>query len=197
MALPASRAGVDDLTLGGSVGGHQVGLEPDRRDVGDAGPAQPVVEVGLLKVAPECRPAVGAPHGARVHDGGLPPGQEARVAALGVEAEHHARLGDDVDELLEDVRNARVPHRHAEQVLVGSGEPAERPLRLVPGGGLRTSRSGSGEDRHLRAGCGRPERGQRAVPQVERVDLGVGVGLPVAVEEHAGDRQRLRGSAAR
>src|SRR5690348_8726634 len=69
--------------LGGSLagrgarGGHGgVGVAGQRRvvtdlgDVIDAGPAQPVAEVGGLEVAAELRAELRSPDGARVDDGG-------------------------------------------------------------------------------------------------------------------------------
>ena len=50
------------------VGGHEGGLEADRGDVVDPGPAQPVLEERLGEVLAELRPATRAPHGAGVDD---------------------------------------------------------------------------------------------------------------------------------
>src|SRR5579883_2241323 len=107
------------LLMGGaaaarSVGRGEVGPEVNRRDVVDAGPAQPVLEEGGLEILAEGVAASRSVDGAGVDDGGLLAGQQARVAALGLEAEDHAGLADHVDELLEDAGDAGVPHRHAE-----------------------------------------------------------------------------------
>ena len=88
-----------------------------------------------------------------------------------IEAEHHAGLADDVDELLEDVGDAVVPHRHAEQVLVGGREAFESPSSFLPRDSLLTCGSLAGEDRHLGASCAGTECWKAAVPKVEGIDL--------------------------
>src|SRR5262249_32647097 len=98
------------------VRGRQVRPETDLSDVGDPCPAQPVSEVRGLEVGAELGRALRAVDRARVDYGRLPAGQQSGIAALRVEAEHHSWLTDHVDELLEYVGDAVVPHRHAEQV---------------------------------------------------------------------------------
>ena len=53
-------SGVCGAASGFRVCGCQVGAERDAADVVDAGPRQPVLEVGLLEVVAEARAAVGA-----------------------------------------------------------------------------------------------------------------------------------------
>src|SRR5690606_34178093 len=124
------RLGVRRAASGLGVGGGEVRAELDRADVGDPGPAQPALQERGLVVGPERRRAAVPVHGAGVDDGGLLAAQETRVPAFGIEGEHPAGLGHDVDELLEDVRDAGVPHRDAEQVAVVGVEAVEDP----PGG---------------------------------------------------------------
>src|SRR5215467_7198736 len=114
------------------VGGGEIGPELNLGDVGDAGPGQPVAEVRALEIAAERRRAPGAVDGAGVDDNGPPAREQPGVAVLRVEAEDHAGLADDVDELLQDVGDAVVPHRDAEQVVVGGSEPAECALGGLP-----------------------------------------------------------------
>src|SRR6201991_2983269 len=180
---------VGELSSVVGVGGREVGPEGDRGVVGDAGPVEPRVEVGLLEIVAECGAVGRSVDRAGVYDGGLLAGEQTGVAGVGIESEDHAGLGDDIDELLEDVGDARVPHRHAEQVGVGGGEPGESALRLVPGAALLALGLRAGEHRHLGGRRGRPELGQRPVPQVPGVDPVVGMRLPVGVEERAGDRK--------
>ncbi len=161
------RADLGGLGMGGAasglrVGGGQVGAERDAADVVDTGPAQPVLEVRLLEVVAEAWTAVGAVDRAGVDDGDPLVLQQAGVARDGVEAEDHAGLADDVDELLEDVGHRCVPHRHGEQVVVRGVEALERrrarramrwPRRPL---GRRRRRSPSWRPRRAgrtRAGC--------------------------------------------
>ena len=80
---------------GGLVGGPSPGLgvgdgeiraERDGRDVGDAGPVQPVLEVGLLEVAAERRRATLAVDGARVDDDRPATVEETGVPGFRVES---------------------------------------------------------------------------------------------------------------
>jgi len=57
-------------------------LESHAGDVLDSGPAQPVLEEGLLVVHAEFGPAVSTPDGPGVDDSSLLAGQEAGVAVL-------------------------------------------------------------------------------------------------------------------
>src|SRR6202030_917628 len=98
---------------GGTVlvrgGGQNGGLETDRGDVGDPGEAQPVAEEAGVEVVAEGERRAGGIDAAGVDDGGLLPGDQARVAVGGGEAEHPAGLGDDVDPVLEHVGDPGVP----------------------------------------------------------------------------------------
>src|SRR6476620_9611194 len=110
---------------------REVRPERDLRDVGDPGPAQPVVEVGRLEVDAELRSTIIAVHRAGIDDNGLLAGDQAGVPGVAIESEDQAGLTDDVDELLEDVRNTVIPHRHAEEVVVGRREPLEGPVHCT------------------------------------------------------------------
>ncbi len=80
--------------------------EGDLLDIGDPGPAQPVVEVRRLEVHAELRSAVVAIHGAGVDDDGRLAINQTGVPGVDIESKDQAGLTDDVDKLLEDVRNA-------------------------------------------------------------------------------------------
>src|SRR5690606_1320593 len=82
------------------VGCGQIRLEPDRRDVVDPRPSQPVLEVGLLEVAAEGRRPPRTPDATGVDHGYRLACEQTRVSGLGVELEDEAGLRDDVDELL-------------------------------------------------------------------------------------------------
>jgi len=119
---------------------REVRPERDLRDVGDPGPAQPVVEVGRLEVDAELRSTIIAVYRAGIDDNCLLAGDQAGVPGVAIESEDQAGLTDDVDELLEDVWNTVILHWHAEEVVVGCCETLERPVYCHSGRGLLAGR---------------------------------------------------------
>src|SRR5215469_6450982 len=105
-----ASGGVGSLPARLGVGGGEIGPELNLGDIGDAGPGQPGAEVGSLEIGAERCRAPGAVDGAGVDDNGPPAREQPGVAVFRVEAEEHAGLADDVDELLQDVGDAVVPH---------------------------------------------------------------------------------------
>lgn len=86
--MPVSRAPAwAALAASIGIGGDEVGLEPNGRDVAATGPARPVVEEELFEVAAERGSAIRSPAGCGGDDGGLSAGRQG---------------------------HAGVPHRHAE-----------------------------------------------------------------------------------
>ena len=126
-------------------------------------------------------------------------GAAGRCSRRRVEAEDQAGLADDVDELLEDVRHAGVPHRHAEQV-AGRRRRSGRTCRARRRQAAASSPCGSAPANTaiLRAAAARAERGQRAVPQVpvgRRCRPG-GSARGTPRRKRRGDRERLGRGAA-
>ncbi len=193
----APRIGVGAGTFARGIRDGEVGPEGRRSDDLDAGPPQPVLEVRLLEVVAERGTAVGTVDGARVDHRSAPAVQQSGVAGLAVEGEDGARLADHVDELLEDVGDAVVPHRHAEEVEVRGGEAFERESAAMPGRLLGADRCLAGEDPHLRAGTVGAERGERAVPEVPGPDLDVRTLHAEGLEEGRRERERFGCLAAR
>ena len=189
--------GEDDVPGAIGVIGDEVGLEAKLRDVLDARPAQPVVEVRAMEIDPERRRCAFEVHPARVDDDRAPAGQQPGVAGRRVEAEHHARLADRVDQVLEHPRDAVVPHRDREQVLVGGLDAREDLLDLRPRVGGLAARLLAGEDVHLRRDAAPAVDGQLLVPQVKTVDAQVLGARAVRGEELLGDPLRLGQLAAR
>src|SRR5690606_37978405 len=109
----------------------------------------------------------------------------------------HSWLADHVNELLEDVRHAGVPHWHAEQVAVGGVEALEGLYDGAPGGRLLIVESCTAKDGHLGVRSRWTELRKRAVPQVPVRDGVIGMGFEVAVKEHLRERKRLGRDAPR
>ena len=90
---------------------------------------------------------------------------------------------DHIEVLLEAVRDAEVPHRKGEEVLVGRAEPFDRPLDLAPCRAPLRRWLPAVKDRVLRVERGAVEGGERLREDVERVDRVPGVGGQVGLKE--------------
>jgi hypothetical protein len=84
--------------------------------------------------------------------------EEADEAGLRVEAPGEPGLMDDVDVVLETVRDTDVPHRYCQKISVGSDKPVRHDRDLVPCLLLRTLRYPAGHDLHLGGGLKFVER---------------------------------------
>ncbi len=181
------------------VRGQQAGLEADIGDIGQPDEAQPVIEEGRMVVAAEGGRDAGGVHAARVDGDSLFPlaSQQAAVAGRWVEAKEQAGLGDYVNVVFEDLRNAPVPHWDAEQIAVGGGEPVGDIRNGLPGGPFSPGGRDASHDGHLCGGLVAVEDGQRFGPQVKGVYGGIRVGGAVGGQEGISDVQRIGAGATR
>src|SRR5260370_30124002 len=94
------------------------GLVADCLDIGDADEAKPPVEIARLEIDAVVRRNTGREDATGINNRRLFAVEQPEISLRRIEPKQESRLRKDVDVELEPIRNAPVPHSHAEYIVI-------------------------------------------------------------------------------
>src|SRR5713226_2130168 len=102
---------------------QQRGLVADCLDIGDADEAKPPVEIARLEIDAVVWRNTRREDATGINDRRLFAVEQSEISLRRIEPKQESRLRKDVDVELEPIRNAPVPHWHAEDIVISRLEP--------------------------------------------------------------------------